>query len=139
MIEKGFILTANFMDLSKSMEISIEGTSSSGPFRLIFDKERAVFFVNEDHTPINCLESKPLPLKSFNGKNVVALYFENYSIAQKSKEQLEQKGNRTYEADIRPHERFLMERFIYGTIEFSGAYTESEGLRTYINPQLRKS
>ena len=47
MLEKGFILTSNYFDSQEGIEIILEGVSTSGPFRIVLNQEKAVFFVEE--------------------------------------------------------------------------------------------
>lgn len=141
MLEKGFILTSNYFDRPDGIEIVLEGVSTSGPFRIVLNQEKAVFFVEEKSQANSnlAIEKKSLPLKNANGESMCGLYFKNFQTAQEARDKIESEGHRTYEADIRPHERFLMERFIFGCIEFEGAYDQNLGLRSYVNPNIRKS
>ncbi|MBT4792106.1 MAG: DNA polymerase II, partial [Halobacteriovoraceae bacterium] len=54
------------------------------------------------------------------------------------KEYCEQNSIRTYEIDILPTERFLMERFINSQVEFTGEFSQKDNLRIFVNPQVRK-
>src|SRR5690606_35105890 len=56
-------------------------------------------------------------------RDVDGLYFENLKDLLDAREQLQGRGVRTYESDVRPLERFLMERFINGNIEVVGEAT----------------
>ncbi len=138
--EIGFLLTTHGEDKGNRHELHYFGRSLKGPFELIFDKEKPVCFIERETTPSSSLgiqyHRKPVGLKSFAGKEIDACYFDRQSDLYKFKDDA---GVRTYEADVRTTERFLMERFIKGMIEFTGPFNEEKGVRVYRNPQIRKS
>ncbi|MBC96803.1 MAG: DNA polymerase II [Halobacteriovoraceae bacterium] len=137
--EIGFLLTASHEDVGNRHELHYYGRSLKGPFQIIIDKEKPVLFIERDSSPAALgiqYTRKPVGLKSFAQKEVDACYFDRQSDLYKFKDDA---GVRTYEADVRTTERFLMERFIKGVIEFSGGYQEENGIRVYRNPQVRKS
>jgi len=98
--------------------------------QLIIDNERAVFFVEVDDVNhasdillkqgIKVAEIKPLTLKTFNQVQVAAVYFLTLKAFYQAREALKQKGIKCYEDDIRPDDRFLMERFITADITYAG-------------------
>ena len=57
----------------------------------------------------------------------------------KGKDTLSQAGIRTYEADVRSTERYLMERFIYGQVEIVGKGENIGGLWVFKNPELKSA
>ena len=61
-----------------------------------------------------------MALKAFNQVSVVALYFSTLREFYQAREVLKQWGIKCYEDDIRPDDRFLMERFITADITFAG-------------------
>ena len=136
-IYRGFLLTAHGEDKNNKHILHFFGKADFGPFELIFDKERPLFFIERDSklqkTGIS-FERRPLNLKSFRGAEIDACYFQTLSDLQKVKEE---GGARTFESDVRVTERFLMERFIKGFLEFSGSFNEENGLRVFKNPQIR--
>ena len=136
-VHYGFLLTAHHEDRGGKHILHFYGRSSEGAFELIFDSERPLFFVEKEATfkslPFN-FERKPLSLKNFRGATMDACYFQTMDNLYKAKDS---GGIRSYEADVRTTERFLMERFIKGYIEFSGDFTQEKGVRVFKNPQVR--
>lgn len=136
-IFKGFLLTAHGVDSKGRHELHYFGRASFGPFEIIIDKERPLFFV-ERQAKIKPLglsfERRPLELKNFSGQLMDACYFNSQSDLYKVKDE---GAVRTFEADVRPTERFLMERFIKGYVAFSGEFFEENGVRVFRNPQMR--
>lgn len=136
----GFLLTSRTYDSSTGMKISYMGIAEEGPFELLFDSEKALFFVHADADFDLSIphERKPLALADFNGKSVDGLYFSKLSHLYEARDELAGKGIRTFEADVRPAERFLMERFIKGSLEFFGEVQALEnGVRVFRNPKIK--
>ncbi len=133
----GFLLTAHGEDHGGRHHLRYFGRASFGAFELVFTQERPLFFV-ERQAQIKPLginfERRELELKNFTGTQVDACYFNSQSDLYKVKDD---GGTRTFEADVRTTERFLMERFIKGNVEFSGTYAEENGVRVFKNPQIR--
>ena len=119
---RGFLLTRSARDRNNHIEICLWLKTPTGPAQLIVSNERAVFFVEQtsaqqaesilSQQAIQLDEIKPLALKAFNQANVVALYFLTLREFYQARELLKQRGIKCYEDDIRPDDRFLMERFI---------------------------
>jgi len=138
---KGFILSDNIIDGPQGMTIEYWVKTEKKPVKLVITTEKPIFFV-ERRAEVNLgrdVERKQLGLKSFNGAEVDGLYFKDYRSLLNARESLSTSGVRTYESDVRPNERFLMERFISGGVDFSGDVEEKSGVSTMINPKMQKS
>ncbi|MEC7181363.1 MAG: 3'-5' exonuclease, partial [Bdellovibrionota bacterium] len=81
----------------------------------------------------------PLKLKNFSGQDADALYFKTQKDLFKAKDTLSQSGTRTYEADVRSTERYLMERFIFGQVEIIGKGENTDGLWVFKNPEVKSA
>ncbi len=137
---KGFILSTKTHDRNGKAIISLCCKSGKGPFLVEIDTQKPVFFVEEG---IDCsaitkaFERKTLNLKSFGGKKVEGLYFQTQADFYEARDQLKDAGQRTYEADVRHTDRYLMERYINGSIEVLGEAENPNGLLTFKNPEIR--
>ena len=128
--QRGFLLTRSANDRNNNIEITLWLKTPQGPVQLIIDNERAVFFVEVDDVNhasdillkqgIKVAEIKPLTLKTFNQVQVAAVYFLTLKAFYQAREALKQRGVKCYEDDIRPDDRFLMERFITADITYAG-------------------
>lgn len=140
-VEKGFLLTGHYEDLRGEHTLRYFGKSESGPFALEFFGNYPVFFINREESNLPNLrglrERKSVPLQSMAGQEVDALYFQTMRDLLDGRDTLADKGIRTYESDVRAPERFLMERFINGAVEFDGEFREVNGVKVFKNPQLR--
>jgi DNA polymerase-2 len=131
--KRGFLLTRSARDRNNQIEITLWLKTPQGPTQLIIANERAVFFVEDvaadnakailHQQSIHVDEMKPVALKAFNQVKVFAIYFLTMRDFYQAREVLKQRGIKCYEDDIRPDDRFLMERFITADITFDGQQT----------------
>lgn len=140
-INHGFLLTAHSKDVNGKVELSFYGKSPNGPFKLTIHNEPIVFFIlsEQEFSPKNFkFTRKPLPLKNFKGTNVDGIYINSLAEFQKAKDFLKENKILSYEIDIRPEERYLMERYIKGDVEILGDSTIQNGIIHFSNPKIRK-
>jgi len=124
----GFLLTRHWRDTAAGTEVVLWLATDAGPQRLVLPQQESVAFIpvefqsqvqqllaNERHYRI-----APLELKDFRLRPVFGLYCRQYRQLQRLEKLLRENRVPVYEADIRPPERFLMERFITAPVWFSG-------------------
>jgi DNA polymerase-2 len=136
---KGFILTSSWHE-DDQFKLQYFCTTDQGPVLLKFDSEKFVFFIGQDvKTPSTSIyfQEKKLPLKSFEGIAVKAIYTKSSRDFFKLKTEFLESGIRLYESDIWPQDRFLMERFINGQLEISGNSVNKGNLLVFENPSIR--
>lgn len=111
-----------------------------GPVAIFLEREKPVFFV-QHHTPLppgaDAADRKVLTLKNFAGEPVDALYFNSRRSAEHAAALFRRQGYVTYESDVRPERRFLMERFINAQVEVRGKPRRQGRLTTFVNPQIK--
>lgn len=128
----GLILTRHWRDTPQGTEIDFWLATDDGPRRVCLTRQRSTAFAQaEDRAAIEAAIAKmpeitlqDLPLKTFQQKPVIGIYVNHYRQLLKLERDLEQQGIRLYEADVRPHERYLMERFITAAVEIEGGHAE---------------
>ena len=133
----GFLLTASGRDSGNGHVLHYFGKADFGPFELVFTNEKPVFFIDrksEVHLN-NRASRKNVSLKTFRGEDVDALYFNKQSELYRFKDDNTQL--RSFESDVRTTERFLMERFVKGMVEFKGEYVLEDKVRVYRNPLIK--
>ncbi|MDD0853846.1 DNA polymerase II [Halobacteriovorax sp. GB3] len=139
---QGFILTAAYEDRAQGHLLKYFGISDQGPFCVIIDQNSPVFFI-EREAKFSRLsvsyERKSVGLKSFRGQAVDALYFKTQRDLFTARDELQRLGVRSYEADVRAEERYLMERFVNGSVQIDGPSKVEEGMITFLNPKLSKT
>ncbi|MGY5451369.1 DNA polymerase II [Agarivorans sp. MS3-6] len=124
---QGFLLTANSYDRQGQACIQLWLASDQGPIRLEVNDQQPVFFIlsSELSEALEVIGKKlskhqPLELKTFQHQPVSALYFSSIDDHFNAAQQLKQAGLSCFESDIKLHERFLTERFCYGSMLFTG-------------------
>jgi len=137
----GFLLTRRAFDGKQGLQIHLWLKGKNGPIRLVIEDELAVFFIEEScaqkaeqallEANIPLVLRREVPLKSFGQEPVQAFYFKFLRDFYAARECLGQLFIKCYEDDIRPDDRYLMERFITAGITFSGVQVSNEGFEDY--------
>lgn len=139
---QGFILTRHWRDTPSGIEIDYWLATDSGPQRIRLPLQQAVAFVpamyNARVTALLSNERgwslRPLAMQDFSCRPVEGLYCRQYRQIQRIEKILTESEISLYEADIRPPERYLMERFITAPIWFQG---EARPDGSLINAQIK--
>ncbi len=139
--ERGFILTRSAYDSRGTANLCYYGRSESGPFKIIITSHRPLFFVERNIEIPNLpgMERRRVELATFSDKDVDALYFESLNSYYEGRRTLQNRKIQMFESDIRPADRYLMERFINGGVELSGQHEKSGNLTVWYNPGLKPS
>lgn len=141
-----FILSSQCLDQAGRLCLRYWLHSAAGALCVEITDQQAVFFVAQadmDEIPRGAgIEIKPLPLKHFDGRPMAAVYCRSYRQLMDLRNKLEALEIAAYEADIKPQERYLMERFIRGGVQLHGGEWHGDVLRNprlspaEVNPQL---
>ncbi len=136
---KVFILTGEWQDVRGKNLLRFVGTSDKlGIVEMTFSNN-PVFFINNISVitklsvPYN---RKEVELKNFDEQKVDALYFNSQRDLKTAAEELEGMGIRSFESDIDPARRFLMERFINAQVLVEGTFTKKNRLTSFSNPKI---
>lgn len=124
----GFVLTQHWRDTPTGTEVEFWLATDAGPRLLRLPQQPAVAFIPEaQRAQAEALlqgerdvELRPLGLRDFQQRPVLGLYCQHYRQLLHLDKLLRGAGVDVYEADIRPPERYLMERFITAPVSFSG-------------------
>ncbi|MGI9523482.1 MAG: DNA polymerase II [Hyphomicrobiaceae bacterium] len=133
----GYLLTRGWRDTPQGVELTFWGATDMGPVRLVVDGQEAVCFVDRAQLlPLpEGARRIPRELRLLGGEPADALYFQQ----QRELQALRHAGFVLAESDVKPDDRYLMERFICAGFEAIGSLTEECGIRTLRNPQLRRA
>ena len=134
---RGFLLTRHWRDTGAGVEVDFWLATDDGPRLVRLAPQPALAFVPQEQEEAagqvmrgeRGWEFRPLALTDFRHRQVSGLYCLGYRTLLKLEKKLRQHGIDVYEADVRPPERYLMERFITAPVEFAGRPDGS-------NPQL---
>lgn len=124
----GFILTRNWRDTNTGTEIEYWLATESGPLKVVLTKQISVAFVEARHKAVvqtkllgvSDMYWRELDLKSFQNQPVLGIYAKKFRQLGKLARALQPQGISLLEADVRPHERYLMERFITAGVVIHG-------------------
>ncbi|MGA9615783.1 MAG: DNA polymerase II [Serratia proteamaculans] len=141
-LQQGFLLTRHWRDTPAGTEVEFWLATDHGPQQLRLSPQTSVAFIPaEQRQRAEQLlreerqwELKPLPLTDFHHRPVLGLYCRQHRQLIKLERLLKDGGVNLYEADIRPPERYLMERFITAPVWFSG---QANGNGPLINGQMK--
>ena len=80
---------------------------------------------------------EPLELRDFDMQPVAGLYFRSQRQLRQARDKLRAAGLDPLEADLNPVERFLMERFVQGSLEFHATQASTRIRKADYQPRLR--
>ena len=134
---QGFILTRHWRDTRSGTEIEFWLATDDGPKKIRLTAQTSVAFaeaslraaIEAQLAGMAGIELRPLTLKTFEQQPVVGLYASAYKQLTALERQLREHGIKLYEADVRPPERYLMERFITASVQFDGGHEDGAVIR----------
>ena len=135
-----FILTAGAVDVDGSCRLLYWCIGPEGPALIRIGDHKPLFFVARDSMEGsgrgegNRFERRKLSLITLEGVPVDGLYFRTLADYRETRRRLGEQGIRTWEADVRPEDRFLMERFISGSARITGICHNQGGFRGFRQP-----
>ncbi|MEX9842066.1 DNA polymerase II [Providencia rettgeri] len=125
--ERGFILSRHWKDTRHGVEVSYWLLTDNQPQKVTVPYQKAIGFLAESQFPQvkHLLDEQPnityrlLELIDFKHEKVYAIYCQQYRQLQNLEKSCNELGVELLETDIRPSERYLMERFIAASVWFS--------------------
>jgi DNA polymerase-2 len=138
---EGCLLTRQWRDGAAGLELSFWLATGDGPVRVLLSGERAVCFVDRGARlprAIAC-ERRPLSLRSLAGDDVDGLYFPRQRDLQDARAACRGAGVALHEADLKPSDRYLMERFVTGAMAVHGTPRRRDGFVEFVDPAVRRS
>jgi DNA polymerase-2 len=135
-----FLLTGEWSDYRGKNTLKFIGTSDElGAVEIMVTNNKPVFFVEHDAVlnPLNkTYLRKKTKLKNFNNKPVDALYFNTQKELTVLAETIQQSNQTTYESDLDPLRRFLMEKSINSQMKINGAAQKKDSITKFIDPTI---
>lgn len=131
---RGYLLSRQWRDQSAGIELSYWASTERGPARLSVPAQEAVCFI-ERHEPLmlppDC-RRQAVELELLHGRAVDALYFRK----QRALNDFRQLDTRLLESDIKPADRYLMERFVTAGFKATGTLIQRDGYLEMPTPKL---
>lgn len=140
--QQGFLLTRHWRDTPVGVEVEFWLATDQGPRHVRLAPQPAIAFIPQEQRALATalldndrqVTLRTLPLLDFHQRPVLGLYCPQYRQLQRLEKRLQEQGVTLYESDIRPPERYLMERFITAPVWFSG---QDNGRGPLLNTQMK--
>ena len=138
---KAFIIYPTYETENNETTIYLYGKLENGQSFVTINKLEPYFFIREkDQKKVEKYLSKykveTCPLKNFEEEKVLKISAKTQPEITKLFQAVHKKID-TYEADIKPHYRFLIDNNLLGTINIEGEYQSSEKIdRAYKEPEI---
>ena len=129
-----FLLTRDWRDTPRGIEIVLWATGAEGPVRTVLRGQEAVCFIPRSQASPPRVRRREVALATLAGLPVDALYFRSRRELEAFRER---QGAELHESDVRPSDRFLMERFITGPMVVHGRAERRERFVEYVDPRVR--
>ncbi|GLH38670.1 DNA polymerase [Pseudomonas moraviensis] len=141
-LQQGFVLTRHWRDTPAGTEVEFWLATDAGPRRVRLAHQPSVAFIPAAQREAaerllhdeNDVELRPLALQDFQHRPVLGLYCQQHGQLMRLETALNRAGVDVFEADVRPPERYLMERFITAPVLFGGT-PDAEGV--LLNAQMK--
>ncbi|MDO9622891.1 MAG: DNA polymerase II [Pseudomonas sp.] len=127
-LQQGFVLTRHWRDTPAGTQVEFWLATDEGPRHLRLPYQPSVAFIPVEQRALaeallrgeRDVELRPLDLCDFQHRPVLGLYCRQHRQLMTIEKLLRKAGVEVFEADIRPPERYLMERFITAPVCVSG-------------------
>jgi DNA polymerase-2 len=127
-LKQGFLLTRHWHDTAAGTEVEFWLATDEGPRHIRLAPQPSVAFIpaaqrGQAEAALRGergFELRSLALSDFRRRPVLGLYCRQYRQLLRLEKRLRENGIDVYEADVRPPERYLMERFITAPVWFGG-------------------
>lgn len=148
----GFLLSRQWRDTPEGITLNFWLSSSQGPVQIIIDRQQAICFIRRENTfninnfgsfnKANSVDSKDiqrktLKLKTLDNEPIDGLYFNQQRQLNNLRDHLAYDKTHLLESEIKPTERYLMERFITASLSVTGEPVQRNGYLEYHNPILK--
>lgn len=132
-----FILSIEWRDGARGLELTVWAvTASDGPVCATLRGQEAVMFVPR-HAETKAGRRVSRDLKTKEGTPVDAVYFATQRALLDERNRIRASGGYTLESDLKPSNRFAMERFLKGGVSLTGEVTSRDGVLRMTNPTVK--
>ena len=127
-LQQGFVLTRHWRDTPAGTEVEFWLATDNGPRCVRLPHQPSVAFIPAEQRERaeqllqdeKNVELRPLALLDFEHRPVLGLYCQQHGQLIRLETALRKAGVEMFEADVRPPERYMMERFITAPVVFGG-------------------
>ncbi len=141
MTTPAFLLTRQWADTPQGVRLDLWLATPEGALEIAIERQQVLFFIRQADAPKAAqllgaqaaASIRELELRTFREEPVAGVYFSSQQQLYRARDRLTQNGVGCFEADIRPTDRYLNERFITASIDVEAAFAE----QALPNPRLR--
>lgn len=130
-----FLLSREWRDRSDGVELVLWARAADTPVRARFPGQEAVMFVPR-HVETRAGRRRPRPLATLQGDPVDAVYFRSQRAMIDERERVRGAVGVALESDVKPADRFLMERFVTASMTLEGPGVERRGVLHLESPRI---
>jgi DNA polymerase-2 len=131
-----FLLSREWRDADDGIEIVLWARAAETPVRVRLTRQEAVFFVPHAAST-HAGRRVARPLTSLARDPVDAVYFRWQRALVEERERARAAGEVVFESDVKPSDRYLMERFVTGGMHIEGPAHERRGVLYFENPRIK--
>jgi DNA polymerase-2 len=131
-----FLLSREWRDADGGLEVVLWARAEEAPVRARLSRQEAVMFVPRG-AGARAHRRAEVALSTLQGQPVDALYFRAQRALVEERDRLRATLGAVLEADVKPSERFLMERFVTGGLRLEGNATTRRGVLWMENPRVK--
>ncbi len=140
---KGYIIYATYDNIDDKTFVHLFGRLENKQSFAAINRIKPYFFIKQkDEKKVSSLLEKykveKTELKNFSGESVIKISFGTQTSLNECFKALHKKCE-TYEADIKPHYRFIIDNNLLGSVEIDGDYELQEKVeRVYLSQKSRR-
>jgi DNA polymerase-2 len=127
---EAFLLSREWRDMDEGIELILWARSAGAPVRLRVPRQEAVMFVPRESVT-HSGRRVARELTTFDGRPIDALYFHSRRALYEERDRLREDRVETLESDVKPSDRWVMERFVTGGLTIEGPCRERKGVLYY--------
>ncbi|MFP6596215.1 MAG: DNA polymerase II, partial [Candidatus Hydrogenedentota bacterium] len=134
---EGLILSRRWLESATGMTFEYWVQAGEGAARVLVPGQESVFFVHRSATlPEGGYRREALELKSLRRVPLDGVYFKSHRNLRDFTMQLKDRDILTFESDVKPEDRYLMERFVCGTVCVEGEAVQRRGYWEFEHPVM---
>lgn len=141
-----FLLTRHWRDTANGLTLDFWWATDAGPVWSSVTQQEVVFFIPREQADaakaqlanLRHWRTAEVPLRTFHHQPVDAIYCRSHRTSRDAQQQLESAGIPCWETDVKPPERYLMERFVTAAARLTFADAPVSAL-PQLNPAIAPS
>jgi len=130
------LLSREWRDGDRGVDITLWGRAADLPVRARFRGQEAVIFVPRRAITHQGRRAERA-LRTLQGEPVDAVYFRSQRALLDERDRIREAMGTALESDLKPADRFLMERFVTGSFEVEGPASEHRGVLSFEGPRIK--